>query len=344
MKLKPPQIDSFIKNPDANIQAALIFGQDTGLIAERFTALSKAISPNPNDPFLVTDLTASTIQQDPTLLFDHVAELSLTGERKLVRIRDADNNLTKHFKALFAQPPGGAFIVISAEGLRATGSLCKLFETEKTAAALPCYQDDRAGLEALIQRDLSEKGLSLEADALAYIAAHLGADRLATRSELEKLALYMGDEKTVTLVDAQAVIGDQTQLAMDDLAYACAGGEIEQALAHLDRLFREGQAAVGVLRALSNHFLKLYRVAGKVVNGERLDSAMAQLRPPIFFKKKNAFSKQVALWTLPLLTKALARLQQAETDCKTSHMPDEAICTRTIMQLTALAAKRQKRR
>src|SRR5207237_769197 len=83
------QIDGFLRRPDPQIRAVLLFGPDAGLVRERADTLARAICPDLHDPFRVADLTAAVLAADPARLADEAAQISLMGGRRVVRLREA---------------------------------------------------------------------------------------------------------------------------------------------------------------------------------------------------------------------------------------------------------------
>ena len=73
---------------------------------------------------------------------------------------------------------------------------------------------------------MAAAGLTPDPAALSYLLANLGGDRALTRSELDKLVLYVGKGPRVTLADAAAMVGDSAERTLDDLSHAVAGGDV----------------------------------------------------------------------------------------------------------------------
>ncbi len=161
-------------------------------------AVARSVIADLNDPFRVAELDESVLEADPARLWDEAAALSMTGGRRVVRVRSANNGLAKTFERFLASPPGDALIVIEAGDLAKSGALRRVFEAAANAAAIPCYPDDDRALEDLVRGHLKSLGLSIEEGALHYAVSRLGSDRGITRSELEKLALFAMGEKSVS--------------------------------------------------------------------------------------------------------------------------------------------------
>jgi DNA polymerase-3 subunit delta len=264
----------------------------------------------------------------------------MTGGRRVVRLHDAGDSVSQIVQSFLENPHGDALILLEAGELGPRSSLRKLIEGVDNAVALPCYSDEGGSLEAVIHETLRAQGLTAEPDAVAWLADHLGGDRLLTRSELNKLALYMGGAGRVRLVDAAACVGDTAALSLDDLSMACAEGDHPNAQRSLDRLYREGVNPVAVLRGLQRHFQRLHLASGAISQGKSPEQALMVLKPPPHFRVAEHMRGQLARWTAERLGRALDLLLTTEMDCKTTGMPAEELCSRTVMQLTRAAGRK----
>lgn len=338
MKLPANRIEAFVRRPDPQARAILVYGPDAGLVRERADILAASAVPDAADPFRIADFPAEVLGKDPVRLVDETAAMSLTGGRRCVRVRGADEGATPAFQKLLGDMPGGDTLVVVEAGDLGKGSkLRALFEASEKAAAIPCYVEDEAALSRTVADMLAAHGIKVSVEAQEYLAANLVGDRLIARSEIEKLVTYMGEARHVDLADARAVIGDSGALELDAPVWAAGDGDyaaIDRALA---RLFGEGVSPVAVLRAAQRHFQRLQLVVGQVAGGESLDKAATALKPPLFFKTRNQFLAQARRWSVPALRQALDRLTDGEADCKRTGMPDETICARTLYQVAALA-------
>lgn len=340
VKIATGRADSFSRKPDAAIRAVLLYGPDSGLVRERAENLVKAAAGSLDDPFRTREVTLADLKDDPALLRDEANALSLTGGRRAVRLRNATDGLASLFEELLAETsPGGALIVVEAGNLASRSSLRVLFEENSAAAAVPCYLDDESTLTDVIETSLRQRGLSIAPDALEFLASQLGGDRMVTRSELDKLALYAAERKTVTLEDAEACVGDSSERGIDDLAAAVSAGDQNLVDRTYVRVLHEGANPIQILRLMQRHFDRMHLVAGKTAAGGNLDAVIKTLRPPIFFKAIPGFKAALRSWPAPKIATAMELLLKAEMDCKTTGMPSELICSRVLMQIAAAARR-----
>ena len=316
------------------IRLVLIYGPDGGLAHERAGKLVETLAGDRRDPFRVVELSAGALKEQPGRLLDEAGALPFTGGRRVVWVRDAADALTGLCTGFLDNFHGDGVVVLEAGDLPARSSLRKLAEGSNRALAVPCYHDSGAELRQVITQGLNQNGLSMEEDALAWVLAHMGSDRMVSRGEIDKLMLAMMGQKRITLADVMANLGDTASLALDDLLAAVAEGQQSRLDVLLERAFQAGETPVGIVRAALRHFQRLHLVASQ--GGD-----LSVLRPPPFPRQAESLRRHLSLWPLPKLSQALERLLEAEIHCKTTGLPDTIICARILGGLTGLAQPRR---
>jgi len=343
MKITGGKIDGFVKQPDTSLRAVLIYGPDQGLVRERADLISKTIVDIPDDPFRVTELTGDDLTGDPARLMDEALSMSMIGGDKIIRLRDFKDTLTKIITPVLDYPSSTNLIIAEADALTPRSSLRKLFEASKTGAIIACYGDEARDLPKVINESLQAQGLTASRDAMAYLVSNLGGDRRVTRNELEKLCLYVASEEPplteIHLAQARAVIGDNTELALDNVIYAACGGNSAAIEKSLLRAFEEGLNSIAILRSILRHMQRLQIALAAQSQLGGADKAMASLRPPVNFKQKDAFKRLMSLWSQSKITQAMEALVEAEINCKSTGMPAELICSRVMMRIGQLARR-----
>ena len=343
MKLPAARVAAFLQRPGREIRAVLLYGPDAGLVSERSDAVARTVCPDLKDPFRVADLSGSALAADPARLADEAAQMSLIGGRRVVRVREAADRLARLFSGFFESTPGDALIVVEAAELLGSSSLRRVFEAAPDAVAIGCYPDTARERGAVIDDVLRLHRIRASDDAARYLVEHLGNDRLVTRSELEKLALYTGEGGRVELEDAQRSVGDSAAIELDDAILAAAEGDAIKVDRILGKAFQEGGSPVSVIRALLRHLHRLHALAAQLAAGSTLADVLRSARPPIFFKQEASFKRQLALWSEVRLRAELDRVGQAELHMKLTGLPAETIC-REAMLAVAQSAGRSARR
>ena len=340
MKIEPRQAEAFLKKPDPRIRGVVIYGNDDGLVAERAVALAKSICDDLNDPFRVVDIAGEVLKHDPARLADEFGALSMMGGRRVIRVRPAGEESVAALENLVAAPAGDALIVVEGGNLTPRSGLRTLAETEACLAAMPCYMDNEAALEGLVESAARAQGLIVDADALPWIVERLGGDRGQTRSEIEKLLLYKAGDagKTITLEDAVDILGDTAAIGIDDVIAATFDGELVALDRALDRVFSEGGHPVQLVRSLQRHADQLHIVSAHASKGGNMESAMFKARGlPRGGPVRQRFERHLRAWPLPRLSASLTVILEAEMECKRTGLPDEAIARRLCLRLAQAA-------
>ena len=351
MKIEPRQVEAFLKKPDPRIRGVVIYGNDDGLVAERAVALAKSICEDLGDPFRVVDIAGEALKNDPARLADEFGAVSMMGGRRVIRVRPAGEESVAALENLVAATAGDALVVVEGGNLTPRSGLRALAETEACLAAMPCYMDNEAALEGLVESAARAQGLGVDTDALSWIVERLGGDRGQTRSEIDKLLLYKAGDggagdtsKTITLEDAVDILGDTAAIGIDNVIAATFDGELVALDRALDRVFSEGGHPVQLVRSLQRHADQLHLVLAHASKGGNMEAAMFKARGvPRGGPVRQRFERHLRAWTLPRLNHVLSRLLEAEIDCKRTGLPDEAIARRVCLGLAKAEADRKAR-
>jgi len=341
MKLDRRQIDDFLKNPGEKIAAVLVFGPDEGLVRERVNALVKAAAGSGDDPFRVVELDSDTIRSDPARLMDEAGAISMLGGRRAVRINGVTDGQAKVIEDFLGshRDSKNTLVIFEAGDLPGRAALRKLFEGAPHAAAIACYHDSGGDLKAVILAQLSAAGKSAAPAALSYLEQSLGGDRGATRSEIEKLVLYVGEARQVELEDVMASVGHSAGVALDDLNYAIAEGDSKAIERQLDLNLAE-TAPIMILRGLARHFLKLHGAVGRLESGAPLQDAMVALNSPLFWRDRPRLEKQCRRWSSRSIALALQKIGEAESQAMRHREIADTLIRRAGLEIAALPGKR----
>ena len=330
-KLSGAALDRELAAPMLGYRAYLLFGPDVGLAQERAAQLVQRVVADPTDPFNVAVLAERDVLADPVALSDELAARSLLGGRRVVRIREAGDQLGAALKDRLPSDDEDALLVVEAGELTTRSALRKLFEDSPHAVAIGCYADEGAALTRLIDGTLAAAGLSASPEARSLLQQMLGADRRATRSELDKLVAYMDGEGRVIPDHVLAVIADGGTQALDRLAYATLTGEVGEALEQHRRLEGEGTTAVGVVRGLARVASRAMVAAHRIEQGMSEDEAIKSLRPPVFFRDEPRLRAVLRRHRLAGLRRIQEWLWQAEKQAKSTGFPDSVITAQLVL-------------
>ena len=317
------EVDGWLAKPDPRFFLVLIYGPDRGLVSERGRVFAAKTGLPLDDPFSVVRLDAGEAERDSGRLLDEARTVPMFSDKLLLWLRNAGSHkgLADDVKALLAEPPRDAIVLIEAGDLKKGAPLRAAVEGAAQAIALPCYADDGRDLDALIDRELTRAGMTMTLDARQALRRNLGGDRLASVGEIEKLALYAHGNREITLDDVRALSGDVSGQSFDDAVDALLEGRVSD----FDAVFtRQCQASGHAFLALAGALRQLQALhamrASLDADGRGAAAVVAAQRPPVFFARRKLIEKALERWSGTALERALARLQAAVL--QTRRRPD----------------------
>ncbi len=331
---KASQTGAFLKTPPAAIRAALLYGPDAGLVADRAATLAATIAGRAEPEAEIVRLDDRDLGEDPGRLAVEAQTLPMFASAKIVRVGAGPRFPAQDLESLLSGPTA-AYLIVEAGNLRPASPLRKAFEGSQAAAALPCYELSPREMTAFVRETLEASGVGLEDDAGRHLVSLFGGDQARARAELEKLALYVGEGGRASLADIDAAIGDVARAALDTLAVSAGHRNTREALSQLDRLLATGQSAQGVLTALLRHFERLHRLCAALEAGQPAGRAFARFRPPLHFRLRDALEAQARTWSARDAARALRLVAQAIRTARRRPEFDQAVTERLLIRLGA---------
>ena len=334
--LKAHQVDAFVAKPAQPV--VLVFGPDSGLVRERAEALIRASVDDVNDPFSLARLDGDDLAAEPSRLVEEANTVPLFGGRRAVWVKVGSRNVALAVEALLAATSPDCRVVIEAGDLRRNAPLRVLCERAKNAAALPCYEDDEKALDRLIDVELRASGLTIAPEARSALLPLLGGDRLASRSEIAKLALYARGRHRIELDDVIAVSADASALALDALLDAAFAGKTAEVEFQFAKARTAGTAPSAILAAAIRQVASLHRARLAVDGGQSASGAAEEMR--VHFSRKPAVEAALRTWTTPRLTRAMSQLAEAALEARRQHARadvSEPIAQRALLSLAVQA-------
>ncbi len=327
--------EKFLNAPDASLRAFLFFGTDPGLITERAQTTARRLAASDNPPGEVIRLDDADLDTDRDRLAVELRTLPMFGGRKIVRVTTGRIINTAMLKDLVESGDLAGVLIIEGGNLKPTDSLRASFEKSPHSAAIACYGDEGRDLESLAREVLDAARIDITNDARWLLVSRLGANRALSRAEIEKLVLFAKGKPRIEIDDVEAIVGDASELAIDRIVNAAAAGDAAAAVNEFARAVTAGESPQMVIAAVQRHLHKLHRVRTEIDRGAQIADAIRQLRPPLHFKQRDAFTAQCQRWARPALDRALAATADALKTARLNAAIEEVIAERLLMSLAS---------
>lgn len=330
--VKAGDVDRAVKSRPKEVCLLLFYGPDAGRVAERARAAAEAEVPDPSDPFQLVRLDGEVLLDQPGKLVEEATTYGLFGERRVILVRPTSRNIAGPVAACLEAAPEGTLVVVEAGDLSKTSPLRTACEKSPRALALPCYADDGRDLATVVTETLAAEGLAIDRDAKELLLDSLGGDRLASRGEVAKLALYCHGKERVTADDVLAVVSDVSGLSIDTALDAAFGGDLETLEPSLRHLAVNGIAPAQLLAMALRHALGLLKGRLSIEGGSDTDSVMRGWYG-LHFSRKTAVAKQLGRWNAASLTRVVAALQDTTLDTRRNTALAQALSTTLLLRI-----------
>jgi len=339
--LKAAEIDSFVARPNPSRPIVLVFGPDTGLVRERAEAIVRASVEDVTDPFMLARIDGDEIASDPARLIDEVNTIPLVGGRRAVWVKAGSRNFAPAVEAVLAAPNADCRVVIEAGDLKRTSPLRVLCERAKAAAAIASNPDGERDLGRLIDDEFRAADLEIASEAKALLVALLGGDRLASRGEVRKLALYARGKPRVELEDVLAVVSDASALATDDVLDAAFAGRTGDVESTYGKLRTAGTTPSTVASAALRYVGHMHKARLALDHGAAMEEALRVFVPPVHRRRSGLVGSVLANWTAPRLARVMGQLAQAVLETRRQPALAESLAQRALLSIATSARRKE---
>lgn len=320
----------------------LIYGPDKGLVSERAQALAKKAGAKSDDPFSFTRIDLSDLQGDAGRLIDEVNSIGLFGGQKVVHVRGSgsDKILADAIQAIDAGTIPDNILIIEGGDLKKGSALRKAAEAAKIAVAIPCYADDVKSLNSLIDQELADANLRITPEARSTLLEALGGDRVASRNELRKLALYCMGQSQIEQNHVTEIIGDASAISTDDAVDCVLSGDLDGLHRSVQKIVQSKQPIFLVLQSCLRTFQMLDAMRAEM-DEKRVQAAqiMQTSGRHIHFKRKSLIERALKAWPSAALARETQRLHTAIYQSRQQGTLDDSIAFQTLLATTLQSAR-----
>ena len=182
------------------------------------------------------------------------------------------------------------------------------------------------------------RGVKIEPDGARELVDALGGDMMMISNELEKLILYAGEKKRITLGDVETMVLAAKQRSLYELTDAISSKERVRALEILDAILASGEgeeAAIGHIYMLAKTFRQMLVIMERNVRDQRmLWAALWQgFRVPPF--AADDIIKQARRYkSRRELTRAIRLVAKADLALRSNPVSKRMVLERLVMDLT----------
>jgi DNA polymerase-3 subunit delta len=223
---------------------------------------------------------------DWTAVINACRRYPMFAERQVVLLKEAQQmkDIDK-LESYIDNPLGSTVFVVSYKDKKvdARTKFAKLLKQKGEVVTTKKLYDNQ--LPQWAAEMVEGQGLSISQKALALLVDHIGNDLNRIQNEIEKLAVNLGDRKSITEDDIEKYIGVSKEFNVFELQDALAKKNLPKAI-RIIRYFQSNPKAAPIqliLPSLYGFFSKVYMIFGAGTNDEKSIAAAVGVNP--FFVK-----------------------------------------------------------
>lgn len=249
----------------------VVVGTDEGMVREQALKLWRELTKGDDNGFNHEIVEGNALKVDDALtiigqLTQALMTYSMFGE-KVVWLRNATffgsdrtsdsetvlNEVISLTRQLEKGLPDGVKLIISADKIDKRRAFWKFLEKHAELQVHDRIDMSQQGWEdqvaALVLNKASEVDLQFEAEALELFVNLAGEATQQIVNELEKLRLYLGDRKVVTIDDVRLMVPLSREGVIFETGRALQAGNAARAIELIDEQLEMGESAVAIIRA-----------------------------------------------------------------------------------------------
>ena len=219
-------------------------------------------------------------------------------------------------------------IFIFSETLDKRSKLRNYFEKSKTSGVVACYPDNEIGLKKIILNRL--KGFeNLSLQNIDIIIEKSNLDRSKLNNEIDKIISYfsnkkLDNEKLELLLD---ISQNENFDTLRDEAFNGHKVKTNQLLSDTVIITEKNILYLNIINQRLNKLAQVLEIS----KNTDLDNAINIIKPPIFWKDKPHFIKQIKKWNLTKIKNILKKTYNLEIEIKSNASINKNILLKKLL-------------
>lgn len=299
-------------------------------------------------------LTRYDLDETPlTAVIDDARSMSLFAANRVIWVSGAEGALPRRLTegaeegsaaaiaAYLKNAPPGVVVVFDCSRFDFEGEdKAKLDRVQKFYSLIPDHVEFRPfspeSVRRLAQETARDLRVQIGVSELGFLIEAVGADGARIVRELEKLSLYAGPDRKVTMEDIRQLVPNAQSTTIFALVAALGRGDRKKSLDSLDVLLREGEYLPLVLTFLNTQFrLALIAQEANLKNSQQIQAYFTRQGIRIWRDRAEQVQQTISAFPKEKLALALEKLFWADRALRDTRPDDRVVMEEVVMSLTA---------
>jgi len=304
----------------------------------------KSLKIDENNPFLVSKIDGNELKENPTVLSDNLATITMFEEKKVVLLNLLYTTITQTIEKLITdnitQKNNDFVLIIKAGSLSSKSNFIKFLQTSSNCILVPCYDEELDKIKTKIDKLFNKYNLVFSNDFMSNFYNKFSANSLINQNEFEKLENFIFENKDISETLLLSFMANNEDINNKKIIDLCLSGKPKEALLYFNNIYDNSVSNIGIVRQFGNQLKLIEKLILLNKQGLSLRDAMNKIKPPIFFKNIPTVTAQCKIWSLKKVAATQKNLIKLEINCKTSTYPEKTLISQFILSTSLLAIKK----
>ena len=295
------------KNLIQNKKFFLLYGKNEGLIEETIEkSLKPILSKN------IFNYEEKEILDDINTFQENLINRSFFDNEKLIIIKRTSDKLFDLINKLIHKNIEDVSIIFVSKVLEKRSKIRNFFEKSSDAICVAFYEDNIQTLTSIAQKFLRERKVNISQKDLNLLAERAKGDRINLSNELEKIANFSLNKKTVRINEILKLSNLSENYDISELVDSCLSKNTKK----LNKILNENnfsqEDCVLILRVFLS---KLKRLQGLYLDPNiktNIEKALSSYKPPIFWKDKEIVRQQIKILDIKKTKELIQKTNEIE--------------------------------
>ena len=276
--------------------------------------------------------TQDEVLKNKSILTEQVENISLFSSKKIIFINEVTDKIKDIIFDIGQKPKEDLKIFLFAQALEKRSALRKSFEIEKTQSIIACYHDNERTLGEYTRRKLKDYS-GVTQQMINFLIKNCNLDRKTLSNEIDKIKCLFIDKK-INTDKLPELLNNNNNLDFNSVRDTCFSADKDNLNENLGNIVLQKENAYFYLSVLSNRIEKLINLNYELKKEKNIEKAIDKMKPPIFWKDKPTFHKQISRWNSEKLEQARKILFDAEIQLKVnSNLNNNTLIKNLIVDL-----------
>ncbi len=346
MKIKSNNFEEYLQRNCKNTKIIFFYGSNLGLIDLLYNKSITLLNIDVNNPFNVSKIDGSEFSENPFILEDNINTLNIFSEKKVILLDLLHVKINKNIENIILnaviEDDINYLLIVKAGNIGEKNQLVKYFKNSGNSILTVCYEEKTDKIKNDINNILVKHKIFFSNEFISKFSSTFNTDSLSNKIELDKLDIFLTNNKTVTEDVIFKFLINNENINLDRVVKSCLIGDAKVSLFYLDKIYDKSNTNIILVRMFGKHFKIIETILISSQFGSSFSEAVEFLKPPVFFKDKPFFLSQCNLWSFKKINLIQKRLIDLEFKTKTGLYPEKTLISQFILSTSVLAKKKVK--